>query len=190
MINIKNFNLSFGQNHIFANFNFHVEKGQIVGIYGPTGSGKTSLLNKIVEDYISKYKISYVFQDNKLLENLSVEKNILIPIEKLFSKGDARGRALESLKLFQLEHKSEEKVSVLSGGEKQRCNLGRAFAYPCEIMLLDEPFSAQDDGQRERLLSLCKDFLKEKGITSIVVSHNIKELEKLCDKIVKIGTSN
>lgn len=186
IIDINNYNLSYGPVEIFDNFNFSVEKGEVIGLYGHTGCGKTSLLNKIINDYIGKYKISCVFQDNKLIENLSVIKNIELPLENLFSKDIANNKAVQFLKLFNINNKAEEKAGVLSGGEKQRVNLARAFAYPCDIMLMDEAFSSQDDGQRENLIKICVKLIKERNITSVIVSHNMQELEKMCDSVVRM----
>ena len=187
IINIENFNLSYDGNVLYNNFNFSLTKGQIVGISGPTGCGKTSLLNKIVEDYIDKYKISYVFQDDKLIKDISSFENILLPLDNIYSKEEARKIATNSIKLFDLENRKDVKVSVLSGGEKQRVNLARAFSYPCDILLMDEPFSSQDEKHKQKLIEFSKKTIKEKEISAIIVSHNKDELSTLCDYIIELG---
>lgn len=189
-IEIKNFNLSYGKVSIFSDFNFYVPKGRCIGIFGPTGTGKTSLLNKIVDDYIKEYKIAYIFQDNKLIENLTVKKNIMLPLESFMKKDNATETVKNIINLVNLKEKINEKASVLSGGEKQRVNIARAFAYgksaPCEILLMDEPFSAQDEENRCNLIELTKKICKENHITSVVVSHNRNDLDMLCDNVIDL----
>lgn len=184
-IKINNFNLSYGNVSLFSDFSFSVPLGKCGGLFGPTGTGKTSLLNKIVDDYISKYKIAYIFQDNKLIEKLTVIKNVMIPLENLMGKKEAEYKSKKILKLVNLEEKAEEKVRVLSGGERQRVNIARAFAFveygKAEILLMDEPFSAQDEENREELIKLTKKIFSEKKVTSVLVSHNHNDMERLCN---------
>lgn len=190
IINIHDFNLSYDSVQLFKNFNFSVEKGKSVGVFGPTGTGKTSLLNKIIEDYISKYKIAYVFQDNKLLENFSVKKNIILPLKNIFPKEECDKKVADILDFVNLKNMEDKKVSVLSGGEHQRVNIARAFAYvsaaKCNILLMDEPFSAQDDVNRENLINLTKKIATENNVTTVVVSHNRDDLDKLCDYVIDL----
>ena len=187
IIEIKHYNLTYGHVNIFNDFDFVLEKNEIVGLYGPTGCGKTSLLNKIIEDYINIYKISYVFQDNRLLDNLTVMKNITLPLENIMKKADCESRAGEILQLLDLGNKISDKTSVLSGGERQRVNIGRALVYPCDILLMDEPFSAQDNSHRNKIIELTKKLILDKGISAVIVSHNKDDLYTLCNRIIMIG---
>lgn len=190
IIEIKNYNLSYGDVELFSDFNFTVARGSFVGIYGPTGKGKTTLLNKIVNDYIKNYKIAYVFQDNKLLEMFSVKKNIMIPLKNILSKDLCEKEVSHILSEVNLQGKENEKVSVLSGGEHQRVNIARALSYVrsahCDILIMDEPFSAQDDENRNILINLTKSVSRETGVTGVIVSHNKSDLENLCDEIIDL----
>ena len=190
IIDISNFSLSYGSVQLFNNFNLHVKKGECVGISGPTGTGKTSLLNKIVCDYIKIYKIAYVFQDNRLLEDISVKKNIMIPLKNILKKEECEKVTSDILKLVNLEYKINNKTAFLSGGEHQRLNIARAFAYgaacPCDILIMDEPFSAQDNANRSNLIKLTKKICEENKITSLVVSYNRDDLIELCSYIVEL----
>ena len=184
VIDIKDFNLSYNSVVLFNHFNFQVKKGQCAGIFGPTGTGKTSLLNKIVEDYLKKENISYIFQDNKLIEDLSVFENIFIPLKNKFPKTEAEKRASFFIKKLNLVSKKNEKVKVLSGGEKQRVNIARAFAYPRSLLLMDEPFSAQDSENKKNIINMTKKICNDNNITSVIVSHERDDLNSLCDFII------
>ena len=187
IIDIKNYNLTYDGNELYKDFSFKLEKGQIAGIFGPTGCGKTTLLNKIVEDYSKEYKISYVFQDDKLIKDISPLLNIALPLHNVYEKDKALKIAEEYIKIFDLENRKTTKTRVLSGGEKQRVNLARAFSYPCDILLMDEPYSSQDETHKDFLIDYTKKTLKEKNITAVIVSHNKEELKSLSDFIIEIG---
>ena len=187
IIKIENFNLSYGDIVLYKDFNFLLNQGEIIGVFGPTGCGKTSLLNKIVEDYIGIYKISYVFQDNKIIKDITTYKNISLPIEKFYDEKKLEEKVNKALTVFDLVNRKNTKTEVLSGGEKQRVNLCRAFCYPCDIMLMDEPFSSQDEKHKQSLIEYCKKEIKKRNITSVIVSHNRNELESLCDSVIDLS---
>ena len=187
IINIKNYNLTYDGNVLYKDFSFKLEKGQIAGIFGPTGCGKTTLLNKIVEDYNNKYKISYVFQDNKLIKDISPLLNICLPLENIYDKAEAIKIADTFIKTFDLDSRKNAKTRILSGGEKQRVNLARAFSYPCDILLMDEPFSSQDEKHKSILIEYTKKTINERNISAVIVSHNREELNSICDFIIEIG---
>ena len=187
IINIENYNLSYDGNELYKDFSFKLEKGKIAGVFGPTGCGKTSLLNKIVEDYINQYKISYVFQDNKLIKDISPLLNISLPLENIYEKDEALKIAEKFIKTFDLDNRKSSKTRVLSGGEKQRVNLARAFSYPCDILLMDEPYSSQDEKHKSFLIDYTKKIIKERNISAVIVSHNKEELNSICDFIIEIG---
>lgn len=182
LIDIKNFTLKYEQKILFSNFSLSLKNAESVGIFGPTGAGKTSLLNKIINDYADKIKISCAFQDNCLIEEHSVFKNILLPLQNQMSETDAKEKVntwCQKLDLLQLQNTLCKK---LSGGEKQRTNLARAFAYDGELFLFDEPFSSQDENHKNLIKKQILQLRNQK--TLLIVSHNKNDLEQLCDRIV------
>lgn len=166
----------------WANEKYKIKTGESVGIYGPTGCGKTTLFNKILADYSPANKISYIFQDNKLVSHLTVLKNVIIPLEKNMDKIEAEKQARGWLQELDLVEKADSQCNKLSGGEKQRVNLARAFAFGGDIFLFDEAFTAQDEEHKKKIFELIKKIKNEKII--LIISHNKQDLEELCGKIL------
>lgn len=158
--------------------------GEITGFFGPTGSGKTTRLNQIAAEFSEKYKISYGFQDNRLLPELSVKKNISLPLENALDKKKAEEIAEKWMKIFDLELQKNQKAKALSGGEAQRVNLARAFAWNGDVFLFDEPFSSQDENHKKIIMENIKELSQQKK-TIVLVSHNRQDLVDLNCKIVE-----
>lgn len=180
-VEIKDFTVAFEQKILLQNFSLSVEKGECVGIFAPTGSGKTTLLNHIASTYAQTVKISYVFQDNKLIPHLSLKKNILLPVK---NKNDFEATVQKIIDKLDLKNCAETIAKKASGGEKQRANFARALVYDGELFLMDEPFSAQDEAHKKLLLELTHELKKSHAI--IIVSHDKGDLLDLADRIVEI----
>lgn len=181
---IKNLTLKNGDKTLLENFTLEIFQNQIIGIFAPTGTGKTTLLNYISENFQS---VSYAYQDLRLLNLFSPFKNVILPLEKKLSKSEAKLKAEKWLNDFELSDKKFLSCEKLSGGEKQRVCLARAFAYPAELLLLDEPFSSQDQEKKEKFLNITKEFIKNGESACIIVSHDKKDLEKICHKILELS---
>lgn len=181
---IKNLTLKNGDKTLLENFTLEIFQNQIIGIFAPTGTGKTTLLNYISENFQS---VSYAYQDLRLLNLFSSFKNVILPLEKKLSKSEAKLKAEKWLNDFELSDKKFLSCEKLSGGEKQRVCLARAFAYPAELLLLDEPFSSQDQEKKEKFLNITKEFIKNGESACIIVSHDKKDLEKICHKILELS---
>ncbi|MCQ2575333.1 MAG: ATP-binding cassette domain-containing protein [Treponema sp.] len=193
---ITNLTIKIKERILFEQLNLEL-KG-ITGIFAPTGSGKTTLLNYIAgnlknktefeisgtKDFDENINISYGYQDFRLLENLSVEKNILLPLENLSDYEEKKNNALEIAEKLKLTDLLSEKCKDLSGGEKQRVSLVRAFAFPGDLLLLDEPFSNQDEEKCNLIIEQIK-IMAEK-VPVLVVSHNREFLDLLTDKLLYI----
>lgn len=182
IINIKNLTL-------FENSN--------LGIYCPTGSGKTTLLNIISNCNLpSNIKVagtkkiekntilSYAFQTPVLLENQSVTKNLFLSINKKISKEEKYKICEKYIKAFDLSLLKDKRVKLLSGGERQRVNIARSFVNAPSLLLLDEPFSSQDDKQIKNIIKIINEYKEKSKCCVIIVSHSKKELEVLCDSIM------
>lgn len=160
-------------------YGFELLENEFLGICGPTGCGKTTLLNKIYEALQSEMDISYAFQEPRLIESVSVEKNL-----KLVNKEPEAW--INTLELTDIRNR---KAGVLSGGEAQRVNLARAFCWDGQLYLLDEPFSAQDEKHKQLILDLIAK-RHSLGRTVVMVSHDKEVLNQYCDRVIELVEKN
>jgi putative ABC transport system ATP-binding protein len=174
--------------------NLKVKKGEFISIMGPSGSGKSSLLNMIggldVADEgtikvagidmmrtktLNKFRskeIGFVFQMHNLIPNLTVVENVEIPMyETNTNSKDMRQRALDILKSVGLEDKVDQKPTKLSGGQRQRVAIARALVNHPSIILADEPTGSLDSKTGEVILDLLKDLHKKENVTLVMVTH-------------------
>ena len=203
-LQIENVSLSIEGDSILENLNLNVDEHEILSIIGPSASGKSSLLrmiagfeninsgkiklnNSIVDDMVTKVEpqkrnIGIIFQDLALFPHLNCKDNILFGISKncIDQKLNRLDRLASLLGISQI---LESFPHEISGGQQQRVAIARALAPKPEILLLDEPFSALDEELKETLILDVKQLLKEEKITTIVITHNIKEAFQLSDKI-------
>ena len=203
-LEIKNISLNLDGDRILDNLNLSINEEEIISIIGPSASGKTSLLrviagfenittgkiklnNQVVDDTLSvigpeKRNIGIIFQDLALFPHLNCAENITFGISKLPTEEQIQRlqRLEEVLSITEISKKFPHEIS---GGQQQRVAIARALAPKPEILLLDEPFSALDEELKEKLLADVKILLKEEKITTIVITHNIKEAFQLSDKI-------
>lgn len=193
-VEIQGLNISTKDKIIYKDFNFTAEKNSVTGILAPSGYGKTTLLNWIAGLLDDKFehtpyenfgKISYIFQEPRLIPNLTVLENVAMGLYKIYGKNQAKTKALIYLEKMEIAEKSKKYPYELSGGEQQRVSIARALAFPCEILLLDEPFQSLDKELKYKILSYIKEILLENPKTVIFVSHDEQELQFLCTKIVK-----
>ncbi len=182
MISVKNVSKSYGKTQVYKNFNFEIEDGKITCVLGESGSGKTTLLNMIAaitpyEGEITPVKCSYVFQDPRLVPNLTVSGNL-----RLVCKD---GSAVENmLAAVGLSDKAESYPAELSGGQKRRVSLARAFLYGADLVLLDEPFSSLDLKIKLEMIELFSKLQKEGKKTALFVTHDVDEAVMLSDRVV------
>jgi len=190
------------------NINIQIDKGEIYGIVGLSGAGKSSLvrcINRIEEPtsgeiYIDKInimdlnqknlrkirkKISMIFQGFNLLNSKTVYENIAFPLklDKL-PKSEINARVNELLSWVELSDKANAYPSQLSGGQKQRVAIARALASKPDILLSDEATSALDPKTTNQILSMLKRINKEMNITIVVITHEMEVVKSICDKTV------
>ena len=197
----KNFNLVIGENGDKRD-NPDVN-GDRLGIYAPTGTGKTSLLNWIagimpqgdalqIEGKLEKSEkltISYVFQEPRLIPSVTVLKNVMLPLERVgentkSGKKEVAEKARTMLEKLFLDDKLDCMPEKLSGGEKQRASIARAFTYPGKLLLMDEPFHSQDDEKRGLLIEITKELVEKEKRALIIISHNKEDLVELGCRII------
>ncbi|HFP9143822.1 TPA: ATP-binding cassette domain-containing protein, partial [Enterococcus faecium] len=198
LITLKNIKKVYGKNQIlFENLSLEIEKGEFVGLVGKSGAGKTTLLNiiglitDISEGIITidgqqklsvnsrnamllrRYTIGYLFQNYGLIEDESVLWNLKLALEyKKMKKEDKLKVINEYLKQFNLSDMLNKKIYQLSGGEQQRIAIIKLILQGSQIILADEPTSGLDKENEQVVMKLLKE-LNEKGITIIMVTHNM-----------------
>lgn len=174
----------FGEKNVLENFSLEVKDGERICLLGPSGGGKTTLLN-IIAGLISPDsgslqlncgKISYVFQEYRLLPWVDAAENITA------SSGCTNERAEELLKAMELSSDMHSYPDSLSGGMQQRVNIARALAANADTILMDEPFKGLDTALKTRIIAVVDQYCL--GRTVILVTHDRCEAELLkCTRI-------
>lgn len=185
----------------------NISKGEIFGIVGYSGAGKSSLIRcvnllekpdkgQVIVNGIdlttlsdkdlreARKKIGMIFQGFNLLKTATVYENIALPLKLSgFSKSDIDSRVDNYLSIVGLEDKKFAYPSQLSGGQKQRVAIARTLAHEPEIILSDEATSALDPETTESILELLLKINKEFGITILLITHEMSVVQKICDKV-------
>lgn len=180
-----------------------IPSGKLIGLLGPSGCGKSTTLfmlsglekptsGKIIfgEDDVTtlapeKRGIGLVFQNYALYPHMTVEQNIMFPLENMrVPKEEAKQRAFDAAKLVQIEGLLNRKPGELSGGQQQRVAIARALVKMPSVLLLDEPLSNLDARLRLQTREEIKRIQVETGITTIFVTHDQEEAMSICDTIL------
>ncbi len=214
MLEIKNLNKFFGDNHVLKNIELEIESHKTTVIIGSSGSGKSTLLRciNLLEtpdsgsiawngselDFSKKIpksksqsftkKTGMVFQSFNLFPHKTALQNIIeAPITVLKkSKEEAKAEALELLRKVGLEEKKDSYPHQLSGGQQQRIAIARALAMKPEMLLFDEPTSALDPELEADVLNLIRELSKE-DYTILVVTHNMAFARDVSDEVVFVN---
>ena len=188
-------------------FTFEMPDGKLVGLLGPSGCGKSTVLNLICgllkategkiyfdEDDVTNVPAEYrgvgiVFQNYALYPHLTVEKNIMFPLENFkgadkLSKDEMKKRALEAARLVQIDQLMDRKPAELSGGQQQRVAIARALVKKPRVLLMDEPLSNLDARLRLQTREEIRRIQRETKITTIFVTHDQEEAMSISDLIV------
>ena len=211
IIEIKNLSKTFGtgDNQVAAlqNVSLQVQKGDIFGIIGLSGAGKSTLvrcinllerpdcgevlfhgknLTTMSEKELRQQRrnISMIFQSFNLLDQRTALDNICFPLELVGTpRKEAKKRALELLETVGLPDKANAYPVQLSGGQKQRIAIARALASNPEVLLCDEATSALDPQTTDSILKLLQKINKERGITVIIITHQMSVIEQICHRV-------
>tara|TARA_A100001011_G_scaffold364756_1_gene415827 strand:+ start:208 stop:876 length:669 start_codon:yes stop_codon:yes gene_type:complete len=212
IISLQNVSLTLkgnaGNVNIIKNISLNIDQGESVGLIGPSGSGKSSLLmlagglerassgeieilgqviTEMSEDKLSKLRrnnVGVVFQSFHLIPTLTALENVATPLEISFSKNPNK-HAIMALDRVGLSHRADHYPSQLSGGEQQRVALARAYVSNPKILLADEPTGNLDEENTKAIVDLLFEIKNENDTTLILVTHS-RELAKKCDRIIKI----
>lgn len=217
VIKVENLYKDFNNNnellHVLQNVNLEVESGDIYGIIGLSGAGKSTLvrcinlleeptggkvyfdgidLTKLDKNGLNKQrqKMGMIFQSFNLFDQMNVYKNVAYPLQLAkVDKETIKGKVEYLLELVGLTSKINVYPSQLSGGQQQRVAIARALANNPKVLLCDEPTSALDPTTTEQILALLKKINEELGVTIIIITHEMKIVESICNKVSIIHKS-
>ena len=183
-ISIRNLNKSYGNEQIFKNFNLDFYDDKVNCIIGKSGCGKSTLLNIIAGlteiqsgeiQGVSLRDISYIFQEDRLIEWLTVKENLELALKKYYDISIMDKKIDKLLELVGITDIKNKYPNSLSGGMKQRVNIARAFGKPSKVILMDEPFKSLDYKLKYTIIDEFKNLLHKEKRMVILVTHDLDE---------------
>lgn len=209
IVELNNITKKYGNNKILDKFSLKINRDEIVAITGPSGKGKTTILNIIglLENFdegelfidgqknikvnsskatkILREKIGYLFQNYALVDDETVYYNLDLALKYAKNNRKEKNELIKkALNDVGLEGFEKRKIYELSGGEQQRVAIARIILKPCQVILADEPTGSLDEKNRDLVLDLLKK-LNNKGKTIVLVTHD-KFVANQCDRIINI----
>ena len=211
MIKITDLHKNFGELNVLKGIDFQADTGEVIGIIGPSGMGKSTFLRcinyierpekgiieidnikvdaeKCTEKEIKqlRLKTSMVFQNYNIFKNKTVIENLMLPMTSVqkIDKGKAKEKALQYLEQVGLLDKVNEYPSRLSGGQQQRVGIARAMAVNPKLILLDEPTSSLDPELVLGILDILRNLANEHKRTMIIVTHEMRFAKEIADRII------
>ena len=216
LYSLKDLNKSYIQNNkkvqALKNVNLEINRGDLISIQGPTGGGKSTLLQmlggldqptsgtiSLADDHLEKLseskltemrarKIGFVFQNYNLIPTLTALENVqtaLVP--QGVSKSDSEKRAMAALESVSLADRANHLPAELSGGQQQRVAIARALVKNPEVILADEPTGNLDEETRDQIIDLLVNLNQQQGITVILVTHD-SSVAKRANKSLHIAS--
>ena len=203
LLEVRELVKSYGRKRVVDRVSFHVDTGEVVGLLGRNGAGKTTsfrmtigmitpesgevVFNDRDVTRLPMYRhalagMGYLSQEPSVFQKLTVEQNLLAILEtQRLSRAVRRIRAEELLEQFNLTHKANDAAYTCSGGERRRLEIARALITKPRLMLLDEPFAAVDPHTVEELQDEVRK-LASAGIAMLVTDHNVQQTLRICDR--------
>jgi len=207
-LNLHKIHYVVNSNIILKDVDLTVEKGEFISIIGKSGSGKTTLLkiisglikqtsgeislnNKILANNDSfvepeNRKLGLVVQEKVLFPHLNVQSNVEFGISSDIEKKE---KSIEMLKKFHISNLKDKYPHEISGGEAQRVALARTLVTKPSVLLLDEPFNGLDQELKDEIYPVIKNILKTNKMTTIMVSHDLKEVKRLSAKVYNLNNA-
>ena len=200
---------SFGPHKVLDGVSFSVEKGEVLAVVGPSGTGKSVTLKHIVRLLVPdsgrvlvdgvdvsecsarelravRDRVGYLFQSGALLAWKTVEENVALPLEECTKLGDGEieSRVAAALAAVELSDAADKYPAEISGGMQKRAGLARAIVRESDIVLYDEPTSGLDPVTSVTINKLIRKLNRELGITSVVVTHDLAGALNFADRIL------
>ncbi len=203
-IEIKNLNKNYNNILAVKNINFKINKGSIVGLLGPNGCGKTTTIGMIlglikptsgtviingqnIENENNRTtileKVNFISPYVELPKKLTVEENLKV-YGKLYGVNNLKDKISDLMKQLNLLEFNKRKTGELSSGQKNRVSLAKALINEPEILLLDEPTASLDPDVGDFIRTYLEDFASKKNTTILLASHNMNEVERLCNEVM------
>jgi sulfate transport system ATP-binding protein len=208
-IELRNVSKKFGETAAVNQVSFSANEGELLGLLGPSGGGKTTVLRMIsglevptegdifvrgqrVNDIsVQKRNIGFVFQNYALFKNMNVFKNVAFGLKiKRWKRADIQHRVSELLELLGLKGFEKRYPHQLSGGQRQRVAIARALAPKPNVLLLDEPFGAVDAKIRQELREWLVRLHNDLNVTTLFVTHDQEEAMEVSNRIVIFSRGN
>lgn len=210
VIQLRNVYKSFGNNHVLADINLNLNKGENLVVLGKSGSGKSVLIKCIIglikpdkgsikvlgkdipelnQEELDKIraKVGFLFQSNALYDSMTVRENLEFPLRRhslRFSKQEVNAKVMEALSNVGLAHTVDLRPSELSGGMKKRIALARTLILKPEIILYDEPTAGLDPITGTEISNLMRELAIKYKTSSIIISHDMNCVKITSDRIV------
>tara|TARA_B100001123_G_scaffold38438_1_gene39715 strand:+ start:2036 stop:2767 length:732 start_codon:yes stop_codon:yes gene_type:complete len=203
-IEIKNLNKLYNGFQAVKNINFQIAKGSIVGLLGPNGCGKTTTIGmmlglikpssgavfingKNIESEKNRTKIlekmNFISPYVELPKKLTVEENLKV-YGKMYGVSNLQDKISDLMKQLNLTEFKKRKTGELSSGQKNRVSLAKALINDPDILLLDEPTASLDPDVGDYIRTYLESFASKKGTTILLASHNMNEVERLCNEVM------
>ena len=210
-LEVKDLQKTIKKTNIIKGISLEVKSGEVVGLLGPHGAGKTTTfymicglispssgsvfldgadVTKVPLHKRAHMGIGYLPQESSIFKDLSVEENLLLGAEILYKDEAVREKKVnEMLNLLNIEPIRLRKGVSLSGGERRRCEIARSLIITPKFLLLDEPFAGVDPIAVSDIQSIVRD-LKKLGIGVLITDHNVRETLAICDRayVIKDGS--
>lgn len=190
MLKIKNISKKYGDITVLNDVSLTIEENTIVGLAGPSGGGKSTILRAIQKletidsgEIIFNGKIGFMFQDFQLFPHMTVLENLVYAPSLQNKKFDHTTKAMSLLETLGIKDKANFLTNKLSGGQKQRVALARSLMVQPKLLLCDEPTSGLDVATIEDVVSLLVS-VQKLGVTMVIASHDLDFLTKIADRIV------
>lgn len=192
--------MSFGHTNVINNLNFNIKRGETFGLLGSNGSGKTTTIRALLGIYqptagellvngkpysvSGDVKLGYLPEERGLYKKESViDTMVYFGQLKGLTRDEAKQQSLDYLRRVKLEEKAATRLDKLSGGQQQKVQLGITVLGNPELLILDEPTKGFDPVNRRLLMRIIEEH-QQKGATVIFVTHQMEEVERLCDRII------
>jgi ABC-2 type transport system ATP-binding protein len=200
---VKNISKSFGEQRAVNDVSFDVDPGEIFGLLGPNGAGKTTIIRIILDIFKpdsgrveilggpmsegKKDRIGYLPEERGLYQDISLDRCLIyLASLKGMASAEAHRRINTYLERFDLVDARQKKLKEMSKGMQQKAQLIATLVHEPEVVIIDEPFSALDPVNTQMVKDLLRE-MRDKGVTIVMCTHQMHQVEELCDRIILIN---